>query len=550
MPQSLQTTLSFIVLLGVLVFVHELGHFLVAKWCGVKVLRFSIGFGPKLFGFTKGETEYQVALLPLGGYVKMAGDTPHEELPPEEAQRGFLAQPPWKRAAIVAAGPAFNLAFPVLVFLFVLWGTTQITSARVGVAEPGLPAAEAGLRPGDIVRAIDGQPVRGFEDITPLVRDRAGVPTVLLVERDGQPLQLSLTPARMVDTDVFGSSERGVIGVGDRGRAPNVGVPPGSPAHAAGLRTTDLVVAVNGAPVKTEAELEAAVAAAPAGSVAVRALRPRPLPVGPGVELGTLDVLEVKVDKPEGATARALGLDRVDLYVMRVEPGSPAARAGLAVGDRLESLDGKPLRSLMQLRVALDHREGAPMELGWRAGDGSEKKARLAQEKMAQGDGAVGRFEDWSLGVQLHEAPQAAVKPELITIHRGFGEALGRSLQIVPDFVVKMVQHIGLLLTRRFDSDQLGGPIMMFQLAGESSSQGLDSFLKLMALISINLGVMNLIPIPILDGFHLFTAAWEAVRRRPISVRAREIANVVGLAMLAMLMILVFYNDIQRLMRG
>src|SRR5262245_33722270 len=127
----------FALLLGVLVTVHELGHFLVAKACGVKVLKFSIGFGPKLLGFTKGDTEYQLALLPLGGFVKMAGDVPGEELAPEEAHRGFLAQPPWKRMLIVLAGPVFNLAFPVLVYFFVFLGPYEDVSTRVGYVAPG-----------------------------------------------------------------------------------------------------------------------------------------------------------------------------------------------------------------------------------------------------------------------------------------------------------------------------------------------------------------------------------------------------------------------------
>ncbi len=149
------------VLLGVLVFVHELGHFLAAKALGVKVLRFSIGFGPRLFGFTRGETEYRIAVLPLGGYVKMAGEVPGEEVTPEEEARSYLAQSPWKRMLIVAAGPAFNLLFPLLV-LFVVLASYPQTSTRVLSLEPGLPAAEAGVQLGDVITRVDGQPVRGL----------------------------------------------------------------------------------------------------------------------------------------------------------------------------------------------------------------------------------------------------------------------------------------------------------------------------------------------------------------------------------------------------
>ncbi|HZH78183.1 MAG TPA: RIP metalloprotease RseP, partial [Archangium sp.] len=155
----------FILLLGVLVTVHELGHFLVAKACGVKVIRFSVGFGPKLFGFTKGETEYQVALLPLGGYVKMAGDSPHEELSPEDAKRGFLNAPPWKRALIVVAGPVFNLVFPVLVYFFVFVGPHEAVSTKVGFVDPAMPAATAGIRAGDRIIAVEGEKVQTFDEL-------------------------------------------------------------------------------------------------------------------------------------------------------------------------------------------------------------------------------------------------------------------------------------------------------------------------------------------------------------------------------------------------
>src|SRR3954462_15595144 len=147
----MQSAGSFIVFLGVLVTVHELGHFLVAKACGVKVLKFSIGFGPRIFGFTRGETEYRVAWIPLGGYVKMAGEQPHDDVAPEDARRSFLNQPPWKRAAIVVAGPVFNLIFPVIAYFCVNLGAVEVVSSRVGYVEPEKPAAVAGVKPGDRV---------------------------------------------------------------------------------------------------------------------------------------------------------------------------------------------------------------------------------------------------------------------------------------------------------------------------------------------------------------------------------------------------------------
>lgn len=192
----LQNLGYFILLLGVLVTVHELGHFLVAKACGVKVLKFSIGFGPKLIGFTKGETEYQVALLPLGGYVKMAGDLPHEELSPEEASRGFLAQPPWKRGLIVLAGPAFNLLFPILVYFFVFLGPQETLSTRVGMVSPDMAAAAAGIRPGDRILSVEGEPVRTFDDMRDAFVGKFNRPVPITLERDGQQRVVEVSPEK------------------------------------------------------------------------------------------------------------------------------------------------------------------------------------------------------------------------------------------------------------------------------------------------------------------------------------------------------------------
>src|SRR5688572_30291763 len=199
----------FILLLGVLVTVHELGHFLVAKACGVKVLKFSFGFGPKLLGFTKGETEYQIALLPLGGFVKMAGDIPGEELDPGEAHRGFLAQPPWKRMLIVLAGPAFNLAFPILIYFFVYLGPHEVTSARVGNVHLGSPAAMVGVQPGDRIIAVDGEKVRTFSELSEVMVGRFERPVPITIERNGTQQIVTATPLKRVESNAIETVERG-----------------------------------------------------------------------------------------------------------------------------------------------------------------------------------------------------------------------------------------------------------------------------------------------------------------------------------------------------
>src|SRR3982751_4777687 len=173
------TLLSFALVISVVVFFHELGHLLVGKAVGVKAIRFSIGFGPRLFGFTRGETEYRVSLLPLGGYVKFAGDNPYEELAPEDRGRGFFEQPPWKKGLIAFAGPAASFVLAIALYFIVFAAPHQELAAQVGYVKPQSPAAVAGLRYGDRVTAIEGDSVQGWSDLQEAIRSHAGQPLQL-----------------------------------------------------------------------------------------------------------------------------------------------------------------------------------------------------------------------------------------------------------------------------------------------------------------------------------------------------------------------------------
>jgi len=530
----------FALLLGVLVTVHELGHFLVAKACGVKVLKFSIGFGPKLLGFTKGDTEYQLALLPLGGYVKMAGDVPGEELPPEEANRGFLAQPPWKRMLIVLAGPVFNLAFPVLVYFFVFLGPYEDVSARVGYVAPGSAAAVAGVRPGDRILAVDGEKVRTDKEVDEAFIGRFERPVPLTLERDGKQMIVEVTPLKKVETSPVETVERGVLGAEPYSQLPTLGVPAGSPADQAGLKTFDRILTVNGTFVPDVASLY---------QLMDRQQGPMELVVlrSPTLEVGAITAraphqVTVKVDKQPGEGFAALGAEPVDLYIASVAQESPAMKAGLCSGDRLVALNGEPLQSFHLFQVKLAAMEDKPFQLTWRGAEG-ERTAQVARSQL-KGTDALGNTHTY-MGVGVVQW-NAAAPPELVTLDYSAGEAMGKAVRVVPAITKQTVKAVAGLITRDVPLSSVGGPVMMYQMAAKTSEQGWDSFLQLMAIISINLGVMNLLPIPILDGFHLVAAGWESVRRRPIPVRVREVANVIGLAMLVALMLVAFFNDITR----
>ncbi|NRD47537.1 RIP metalloprotease RseP [Corallococcus exiguus] len=538
--------LYFILLLGVLVTVHEMGHFLVAKACGVKVLKFSIGFGPKLIGFTKGETEYQVALLPLGGFVKMAGDLPHEELPPEEAARGFLAQPPWKRGLIVLAGPAFNLLFPILVYFFVFLGPQETLSTRVGMVSPDMAAAAAGVRPGDRILSVEGEPVRTFDDMRDAFVGKFNRPVPITLERDGQQQVVEVTPEKSSEVSPVDTIERGMIGVSPYPQPPVVGVPATSPAATAGLKSFDRVLSVNGVHVQDEAALYREVAKVPEGTPMALSVA-RLAPVGVGAVTGRLpEVVKVSLPRQPGEGAAALGAEAVDLYVASVATGSVAEGAGIVPGDRIVAINGTPLKSFNKLATVLNGLQAQPFTLTWRGAQG-ERTEKLAQAPLKTRDDYGQTSAPLVFGVRPWSYSSADLPPvEKVTIDLGPAAAFKEAALIVPKIVGQMVQVLGGLFVGKVSPSTIGGPIMMYQLAAKSAEQGLDSFLNLMAIISINLGVMNLLPIPVLDGFHLLSAAWEGIRRRPIPVRVREVANMVGLALLILLMLLAVTNDVTR----
>lgn len=546
--------ISFLVLIGVLVTVHELGHFLVAKWCGVKVLKFSIGFGPRIFGFTRGETEYVVAWIPLGGFVKMAGELPGDDVEPEEVRRTFLGQPPWKRAAIVAAGPAFNLVFPILAYFFVYLGETEVLSSRVGWVEPDLPAARAGIKPGDVFTRIDGKPIKTFDEIKDSLQGAYEREIVVTVKRGDKEVTATLTPTKTVETNPIEKITRGLIGIAPVPRPPIVGVAKDSPAYAAGLRTFDRIVSVNGKPVKDELVFFDLAAKEPEGPLKLQVARSN-LVDAPGLALVVPELVELEVQRQQADGWAVIGAEPGDLYVWTVVPGSPADQAGIQRGDRLKQMGNRVLGSWMSMQLELQTREKQPFELTW-ISDGVEKKKELAQVFVQVDDEFKNRSEVLDFGVRprpvyqgLRDVLAAGPEPERVKLNLGPGEALAASLKIVPVVIAKTAMIIGKLFTGDVPLETVGGPIMLFQVASKSAEAGLETFVANLAILSVNLGLMNLLPIPVLDGFGLLAALWEGIRRRPIPSRARELANMVGLAMLAVLMVIVFKNDITKLLR-
>jgi regulator of sigma E protease len=546
---------SIVLLLGGLIFVHELGHFLVAKWVGVKVLKFSIGFGPRLFGFRWHETEYVVAALPLGGFVKMAGDEPGAEVPPEDRGRGFLEQPPWKKFAIAFAGPAANLAFPVLIYfaLALAQNGSLVPGPTLGMVMPGSAAEAAGLRPGDRVDEVVVErgktlPVRYFSDLRQAVAPRPGERLEFQVARGDRKLAIPVVPGREKETNPVETIWKGVIGVAPSW--PAAVVAPAVPGAAGPVEPLDLVVRAAGKPIRHMGELSQVLAAAPCAPVDLEVLREDPV-TSPGVALSTYEPRKLAGVPTcvDGRPALVAADPAVATVVAEVTPGGAAAKAGLRRGDSIVAVNGKPVHSFRELNqlspefvagkaVRLDLAGGRSVDLVPVEQEYVDEMTRETHRRVA-----LGFFPDQRALVE----PKALVAQEL-PLRIGPVEALSNATGHLVEVVRLTALGLARIVQGQISFKTVGGPIMLFSIAAQAAQEGWSSFLFKMALISVNLGLMNLLPIPVLDGGHIVATAVEAVTRRPLSLRTREIANLVGILLLAFLMIFVFKNDIVRLM--
>lgn len=448
-----QKLLAFLVVLGVLVVFHELGHYWVARLCGVKVLRFSVGFGRIVWARRYGpdRTEWALSAVPLGGYVKMA-DEREGDVAPADLGRAFNRQGVAKRIAIVAAGPIANLLLAVLLFT----GTyiVGIPGQRASLAEPaaGTPAAAAGIREGDLVVAVDGTPVRSWQDLRWRLLEASGKAEVAVtVEHSGD----------------------------ESARAPAARI------------------------------------------VSLAALAP---------------------EDWEGNFMPALGFkaDYGPPIVDQVVAGKPAERAGVKAGDRIVAVDGARVSSPADVAARTHARLGVPVTFRI-ARDGNEFDATLTTEVTEQAGRKIG-----IAGVRLTIDPATAEKLA-VTVRYGLAEALAQGVRKTWELSVFTVKMLGRIITGDASLKNISGPITMADFAGQSAQAGALVFVGYLALISISLGVLNLLPVPLLDGGHLLYYFAEIIKGSPVSDRAFELGQRLGMAVLAMLMALALFNDLSRL---
>lgn len=546
------SVLYFLLLVGVLVVIHELGHFAAAKMLDVKVLRFSLGYGRPLVRVKLRETEYQIAVFPIGGYVRLLGiegETPNKA----DAGRSFASRPLWQRLVIVLAGPAANLLLPAAIYFVFFAGHTMLPAAVIGDVFDASVAQRAGLEPGDRVLEVDGRAMRYWEDLEDVVQHAAGKELHLRISRNGKTFERYVTPLEeaVYSKDRDGKVTReGRIGVKYAPYVPLVGViDQQSPAGRAGLRTHDLLISIDGQPVRNWSDVHARI-----GKVARRSsivyFRGTEVPGVPQLELlgaGFADLVPDTVIAPAGERQTYTGLEHAEMFVARVDPGSPADGAGLKPGDLVVALDDKPVTHWMDLDQRLQADPTRAFKLTWkRAAAGGKTEtlsAELTQVWRKQLDEYSHTVTRLVFGAHNDVDRGAGA---MVPIEGRIGYAMSKALERTGDTVRTVVTGFVQIVGGDTPSDALGGPLMMYRVASVSGNQGWDSFLLMLALISVNLGLINLLPIPMVDGGHLLVFAIEGARRRPLSPKAKERIQQVGLAVILLVLLLASRNDVVR----
>ncbi len=552
--------LYFVLLVSSLIFIHESGHFAFAKIFGVKVLTFSVGFGPKIVRIRGKETEYCVGLLPFGGFVKMLEESKRSEpILPEERGRTFEAQALWKRIVIVLAGPAMNVFFPIALYTSVYLEDTQLLAPTVGVVVPGRPA-DGKLEAGDRILAVDGQDITSDQELNRIVGGSVGKPVRLSVERYGKTIDVTLTPYDEVQVQELDIKEhKGRIGFDPHFPAAVIGVPRHDSPAAAGMRTFDLITSINGRRIERFVDLVDALSDNRGDQVVVSYLRPVDVPraLGGLCDVGVLEPGAATLTPlprtpgatlPTTASARAAdvlertGIESADMYVAFVPEASGEWLAALRPGDRITTLDGVPQRLWRtfkdELKAGADKRhllqwtrDGVPM-----AGEFTLRKEQWDDEFGQHYERYVFRTDHWLPSAQdrLVENPH----PLGYAIRRGINETAS-VIEFISVGMLRLVQG-------RVALSSVSGPITMYDIAGQAGAKGTTYFVWAMALISVNLGLINLLPIPVLDGGQLLFFLFEAARRRPLPLRIREVASLMGMVMLVLLMLVAFKNDVER----
>ncbi len=585
--------------IGLLIFVHELGHFLVAKKIGVRVFAFSLGFGPAIIRKQIGETDYRISLIPLGGYVKLAGEQREESNTGEEWE--FMSKKPWQRAAVLVAGVTFNTILAFIAFIIAFRVGVPFISAEIGQTIPGGPAWEAGIRPGDKIARIGNVSDPDFEDIFISVALNGSPEGINMeIERDDHTFDVNVIPEYdpSVGIQRIGIAPASTLEVHKIFTTEDTDVPP----KLSDLHINDTILKINGNTIATDSDFREMVNASPGKELSLTVLRDDQeidIKVTPaiisrwmiGISCATTMIDGVKKDSlayslglekgdeivkvnrqdikgfkeleelmkyaPDGIITlqvtrnndtkhiklTKLGEETINEFIEGISPyraltvdhttkGFPAEKIGIKPGDTITSLDGENITEWGQLVSLVTGSLGKELEITWKRN--YENITRTIKPIKNEED-ALGL-----LGIKFKEKK----------VVRKYG--LAKACAVGSHKTIINIKRIYLtiqgFISKKLSTKALGGPVLIAQASYASAQSGIGKLMYFMAIISINLAVINILPVPVLDGGHLMFLGIEKIKGSPMSEKTLVIANYIGLAMVLSLMIYVTKNDIMRLL--
>ncbi len=546
--------LSFIVLVGVLITAHEFGHYLVAKLSGVKVLTFSVGFGPAIVSRQIGETEYRIAWLPLGGYVRMLGHFAEDAETGDEG-RSLMDKPPSIRILIAAAGPAMNLVLPFLILLPVVAFSNnyeKVIDNQVGAVDKSLPAGRQGLQEGDRIVAIDGDPTATFWQIAEKVDGYSASqgPLNIRVDRPGveAPVELQITPEAIEENLLGFTTTNYRIGIQPVSLRSDIAViDPSGPLARAGVLTFDRIIKVGGTATPRYVDAETALSAvAPGSRVTLEIGRTEAV----SAELPFIQARRHFEVEYEGAAENTPQIRHAGACITSVDPAGPA-KGLLRRGDCILGVGGDDNTLGLFVYNRLTNRPETPRILRILR-DGVQSEMTLTQVEIKQDDPFHGELKAWQMGFTLLDAPagrmrsDGVIQSEPVTNPNRVGHAWYETNRRVWQGVEIILRTLTGILSGEVSASQLSGPVTIAHLAGEQARRGLQAFLYLMVLLSLNLALFNLLPVPVLDGGQMMVAFAELVMRRPLPDRVLQGLQVVGVLMVLALMVFALGNDFVR----
>ncbi len=547
----LVSLISGLTMIAILVVVHEFGHFLFARLFRIGAPVFSIGMGKRLFGVQYKGTDFRVSLLPIGGYVQLLGVDPFGEEDAEanvlDDDQSFMSRPVWQRVVVMAAGPGFSLLFPVIVFALVfMWGQPRLDTA-VGTVLPGTPAAEAGFQTGDVLVAVDGQPIEIWSEWVSHAEDVHPKGVSFDVQRDGAPVQLHL-PAGAIGFGIDGAIDQNRIGLLHQIASTRVGVDnPESPAAKAGLLIGDLIRKVDGEEVTNWYQLHDALGATGTHDIELDRL------VGDEIKPVSTTLVMTAWDRDRAdPMVDVWGMVPIQVYIDRVKDDSAASAAGLLPNDRLYAVDGVRVRSwtevtwLVAATVSHDGPNATPRELNLEiVREGTHMERRFTPTLERDVFNGEPRWRPL-MGVYAYQAAWNMGD----TVVKSYGPVMATSLALESSGKVihRVFLTLGYLFTGHLTpKESVGGPVAIMQVAGQVAEAGFLPWVQTMAMISFSLGIVNLLPVPVLDGGQILFYSIEGIRGRPLSLAIRERVQMISVLGLAVVMVLVLVMDISRL---